>query len=313
MFASMAVWRYELALVVLVILSFSSSSECAKILIFPGLGEATHSLAPRMMGEKLVDRGHSVTMVTSSIFLNSSWHASPSDRIPFISYNSKYDREFILGSMEEFITKSVRGEMSADVYFTQLNRSVEFFSSEMESVLGNYEVMKELTEKSFDLALFDPFALFPLMVLERLGIPFVPLNAGFMPPSLARLLGLPSNPSYVPEGLTALSDRMSFTERVQNSLAAASFVLYKELFVNGFDEKRELWNINPESSTANTLMTKAKIFLTNSDFVLDYPRPFLPHTVMLGSSLAKPPSQLSSGVSINTRRAIACHVQSFFF
>ena len=91
-------------------------------------------------------------------------------------------------------------------------------------VVGNEPLMERLATSRFDLAVVDGVLLMKCIYLipHRLGLPFV-TYADVPDPFIARV---PWIPSFVPTNIGTFTDRMSFLERMKNTVTmlAISFV-----------------------------------------------------------------------------------------
>ena len=84
----------------------------------------------------------------------------------------------------------------------------------IERILLDDKLYRVLEESQFDLVIADgiPFAKGVSLLWEKLGLPFVSVVVT-PPPTVTRAV---SHSSFVPSLLTALTERMTFTERLKN-------------------------------------------------------------------------------------------------
>ena len=92
--------------------------------------------------------------------------------------------------------------------------------------------------------------------------------------------GLSIDPSYIPERQLGLTDRMTFTQRVQNVLAHGYYIVLWYIIwdFRRFDQLKVKHNIRPEISAYES-NKQAVLYLFQGSFPLEFPRPMQPNTV----------------------------------
>ncbi|XP_069690476.1 UDP-glycosyltransferase UGT5-like isoform X1 [Periplaneta americana] len=108
-------------------------------------------------------------------------------------------------------------------------------------------------------------------------------------------VGNPSPPSYVPDAMLNLGDRMSFWERAFNLLGGTFFRLGRQLYyLPRLDAVvRNLFNVSePLPRLVELEATTTTLVLLNSHFSISYPRPLTPSIVEVGGLHVRPPRQL---------------------
>ncbi|WKY07833.1 hypothetical protein Q1695_007370 [Nippostrongylus brasiliensis] len=150
-----------------------------------------------------------------------------------------------------------------------------------EAVISDDELMKKLEGEKFDVGISEAFSICGFGIFEMIKVRATIATAAAVYFDVAsRAIGEPVIPSYVP-GMSATSDRMSFTERLMNvidSWAGEKFlghVLRSEIEV--FRAK-----FGPQFKSCEELLAQASYMFTNSNPYLDYPRPMLHKTVSIG-------------------------------
>ena len=97
----------------------------------------------------------------------------------------------------------------------------------------------------------------------------------------------------MPEMMSAFDHRMSFKERLINTGWTLFFLGLMSMFSNPYEKLRHDFDI----ADATPFYDDSELFLVNTHFSLDFPKPILPGTVMVGG-LTTRPSQILDTVSI---------------
>ncbi|XP_054544219.1 UDP-glucuronosyltransferase 3A2-like isoform X1 [Talpa occidentalis] len=229
----------------------------------------------------LQDHGHNVTM------LRLANHFIPDFKKRKVSYKEiswtateHFEKEF--GKFVAFmLTEGFHGR---DTFKNHI-RLMELYGVRCNHLLRRRNIINYLKNENFDLIFVDGFDFCSFLVAEKLGKPFVALNAC----SFGTLdIGLPSPISYVPVYNSLLTDHMDFWGRVKNFLMFLNSYMFQRKFYSTFDDtiKRNF----PEGSrpVLSHLLKKAELWFINSDFALEFARPLLPNTVYVGGLMAGP-------------------------
>ncbi|XP_072029984.1 UDP-glucuronosyltransferase 2A3-like [Amphiura filiformis] len=131
----------------------------------------------------------------------------------------------------------------------------------------------------------------PVLLAQHLDVPFVSVIPYIPPSMLLRLNANPVNPAVNPEMPTGFSDRMTFLQRVKNTIFSGIQWMMVDTPFKGFDELKHKYNIKPEMSTLECV-THAEIVFVFSHFTLDFPRAYQPNVVSVGGLSATTPKQL---------------------
>ncbi|XP_049742079.1 UDP-glucuronosyltransferase 2B31-like isoform X3 [Elephas maximus indicus] len=273
---------------------YFSCGTCGKVLVWPP--EYSHWMNIKTILDELIQRGHEVTVLTSSasILIDPS---KPS-AIKFEVYPTsltKDDFEFLFMNLIRKLTYDLPKD-TFWTHFSALQETIWEYSDCLErlckDVVFNKKLMMKLQESRFDVVLAD--AVFPCgeLLAELLKIPLVysvRFTFGYTIEKYSG--GLLSPPSYVPVVMSELPDRMTFMERVKNMI----YVLYFDFWFQTFNEKK--WNqfyseILGRPTTLSETMGKAEIWLVRNYWDFQFPRPFLPHFHFVGGLHCKPANPL---------------------
>ncbi|EDV23757.1 uncharacterized protein TRIADDRAFT_3259, partial [Trichoplax adhaerens] len=118
--------------------------------------------------------------------------------------------------------------------------------------------------------------------------------AGFIDPSLSRLFHIPASPSYVPTVIVDYSNKMTFFQRLHNSLTYVAMVILRSAFdpsVQAMYEKL----VNSSFKSYGQL--RPSMLIVSTDFAIDYPRPITPATKVVGALLPHAPLKLPQELS----------------
>ena len=121
---------------------------------------------------------------------------------------------------------------------------------------------------------------------QVLGVPYIQIGLTTIAPlQHDRFAYNPCNPAYVPERLSFLSDTLTFRERLKNTLLywLTGYFYYKYM-LSPLDEVLRKHNLRPDANIGQ-LIPEAELWIFNSDFVVDFPRPLSPHVKFVGGIL----------------------------
>ncbi len=186
----------------------------------------------------------------------------------------------------------LRGEMMS--WFLDLLTKTDFIDNlctECDIILSDNELFADLKTDNYDLTLLDTSVSCP--ITPPLGIPYVVMHPMLVTPfsgSVWRFITnrVPFSPSYMPEHMTEYDHIMTFRQRIVNM---AYYVLY---FVIGlFPNISNLGTTTYNISNIHDDFATAELWLINTHFALDFPRPLLPNTIPVGGLTTKPANLLS--------------------
>ncbi|XP_036032410.1 UDP-glucuronosyltransferase 2B1-like, partial [Onychomys torridus] len=267
---------------------------CGKVLVWPT--EYSHWINIKMILDELLQRGHEVTVLTSSasILIEPSNESSINFEIYPVPF-SKDDLQYIF---ENWVTQWTYDfkKQSLWTYYSKMQKVFGEYSDIIESfckvVVWNKSLMKKLQGSKFDVILADAVGPCGELLAEVLKIPLV-YSLRFCPGYKCEMYGggLPLPPSYVPMVLSELSDHMTFVERVKNML----HVLYFDFWFQPFNEKTwsQLYSdVLGRPTTLYEMMGKADMWLIRTYWDLEFPHPLLPNFDFVGGLHCKPAKPL---------------------
>ncbi|XP_020043126.1 UDP-glucuronosyltransferase 2A3 isoform X2 [Castor canadensis] len=284
-------WALE---ILLLQLCWAGCGLCGKVLVWPC--EMSHWLNLKTVLEELTERGHEVTVLTSSQYFLVDYN-KPSV-LNFEVIHVPYDRETAINVVNEFLEVAVNVMpklplwQSASEMQRFLLKATERFALLCRNAVYNESLMKKLQESKYDVMVIDPVAPCGELVAELLQVPFVNTLRFSMGSTVEKYCGqLPIPPSYVPVAMGGLTDKMTFMERVKNIM----LTLFFEFFLQPYDFK--FWDqfyseVLGRPTTLCETMGKAEIWLIRTYWDFEFPRPYLPNFEFVGGLHCKPAKPL---------------------
>ncbi|EFO92054.1 hypothetical protein CRE_13084 [Caenorhabditis remanei] len=157
----------------------------------------------------------------------------------------------------------------------------EMFVELIKVLEENLELLDNLKEENFDVMIFENIVPPAYSVLDYLQIKtFIPSTSIAFDNSLLYSIGEPFMPSAIPfffsVPISEFSDRMSFSERLINSISIP--------IMNTFLPKREFKSFRPPYSFIEmaSMEPLSSFIFTNSNPYIDYPRPTLEKNDQIG-------------------------------
>uniref|UniRef100_A0A671FGM3 UDP-glucuronosyltransferase n=2 Tax=Rhinolophus ferrumequinum TaxID=59479 RepID=A0A671FGM3_RHIFE len=283
------------ALVILLLqLCSTDCGFCGKVLVWPC--DMSHWLNLKIILEELTERGHEVTVLTPE-HTQLIDYKKPS-RLNFEVFHSPYDKELIENVNDKFINL-VLNVLPNVTLWQSVIKMKEFFveitqilKSMCESTVYNQTLMKKLQETKYDVMIIDPVMPCGELVAELLAVPFVfTLRASLAGMKEKHCGKLPAPLSYVPVQMVGLTDRMTFLERVKNTMLSIFF----DFWVQDYDI--HVWDqfyteaLGRHTTLCKTL-GKAEIWLIRTYWDFEFPRPYLPNFEFVGGLHCKPAKPL---------------------
>uniref|UniRef100_A0A3B4THR3 glucuronosyltransferase n=1 Tax=Seriola dumerili TaxID=41447 RepID=A0A3B4THR3_SERDU len=258
--------------------SSSSSSYLGNLLVVPMDG--SHWVGMKAIAQEMGRRGHRVTVVIPEV----SMQMGPGKYYDTVIHPVLYDRAYIdsvTSVHKDMMQKSAQSFIQKiKTRFAVTQKITDLIYRTAESLLFNDSLISHLAQQGFDAVLTDPMVPTGSLIARKLGIPTINLLRG-MPFFLdMRSAGCPCPPSYVPRFFTGYSDKMSFKERVVNTLVALLEPLLSRLLYWRFDQMAYQF-LGEEVCVAEVLSDSA-IWLLRIDLILEFPRPLMPNMVLVG-------------------------------
>ncbi|XP_051898371.1 UDP-glucuronosyltransferase 3A1-like [Pristis pectinata] len=268
----------------LVLLTCASVANCAKLLTVALMG-GSHTFMMDEISNILASGGHNVFNFHQMVYLLDGPKTTRGNYtyIPW-TIGGNYP-EMHRKVKQAFAQNALRGEYSIHWFLTILN----LHAYECDELLSDSEVLTRLRNENFDLLVIEAFHFCTLLLAEKLKVPFVAVYGTSS--YNARYIHMPSNPSYVPAFMSHLSDSMTFLGRLQNAWVLLRNYFEGQMCFNSFNNVIRK-HFSGEDINLEDLHHKAELWIYNTGFSLEYPRPLLPNVVFVGSYLSKPAEPL---------------------
>ncbi|RCN36531.1 UDP-glucoronosyl and UDP-glucosyl transferase [Ancylostoma caninum] len=178
--------------------------------------------------------------------------------------------------------RSIWTTPSSAVAMLQITKKMsEIFKWQCETLINDDALLQRLREEKFDLGIAEPNTVCALGLFEVLDMKStIAVVSNPHLESVAFAIGEPFLPSYIPGLFSSTGDKMTFLERLENIFAltvAKIFGSYcynaeMEVFIKKFGSFKDY----------NELIAQVSFVFTNGNPYLDFPRPTLHKTVMIG-------------------------------
>uniref|UniRef100_A0A671NWJ5 UDP-glucuronosyltransferase n=1 Tax=Sinocyclocheilus anshuiensis TaxID=1608454 RepID=A0A671NWJ5_9TELE len=259
----------------------SFSAEAGKLLVIPSDG--SHWLGMKSIVEELGRRGNQVVVV----FPEASLSMGPSEQTTTLTYPVNYTKAELEANLADQLNTILSIDISTDLakfqsFIISMDVLPMFILRNTEGLLFNKDSMKKLQDYNFDAILTDPFEPVGAITGEYLSIPaiYMLINHPCGVDTLASQCPCPSPPSFVPRFFTGFSDKMTFHQRVENTLMTVfEAFLCRKLFA-GTDELASRYL--QKDTTYKELLSHGAVWLFRYDFTFEFPKPQMPNMVQIG-------------------------------
>ena len=280
--------KIQLTLVCLAFISVGCYPTTAARILFVPKQHYSNFNALLQVGQALVDDGHKVWILTQDDMEN----FLPKDCAVKPLLFSVSDDAKVEPRLEELMSLTPIRQGLMEQLFKERFHSFGLFCDEM---LQNMELMKEVENKHFDIAIMDYVEEYVCMYMLPyiFGIPYITYTSDQTASWYAGVTGLPS---IEPELRTPFSNQMSFWQRFQNLHVWLS--LETNIFSDAFSEPHmKRYATHRPHITYFKLLRNSEMFLINREIMcLDYPRVSAPNYQFLGGVSSKPAQPLSENL-----------------
>ncbi|XP_039632071.1 UDP-glucuronosyltransferase 2C1-like [Polypterus senegalus] len=259
--------------------------------------DASHWNTMKVLILELVNRGHEVTVLRLSNTyytdeVSSDFHIE-TVQLPQHKARSKDEIEQV--SLASILQKAFNDEPRFLSAFWNILESIRRISGDyvvgIESTFENSTLLGRLQDAHFDLVLADPFYPGGAILARYLNLPIIQFGR-WLPFEDVHFAVAPSPLSFVPVLNSRLTDRMTFSERLQNVfLYILGGILGQVYIYSTYDQLCHRYLKTGE--TMYDLYKKSDIYLVKMDFVFEFPKPTMPNLVYIGGFQCKPSESLS--------------------
>ncbi|XP_074037721.1 UDP-glycosyltransferase UGT5 [Leptinotarsa decemlineata] len=256
------------------------SDELNILVVFPHSGKS-HQLVFDPLFKELTVRGHNLTVITEF-----------PQKEPVKNW-----RDISISDGNHHTTEMLDSSMLTG---TRLDR---YMGANLIASFANHTCTQGLQHKNFqnflkeknhfDLLIIELFNTNCFMGLaKKYGIPAVGLSTTIAPQWVQSLFGLADHPAYVSNHFMGYSDRLTFWERVENTIMLLeNNLIYTFLSAKPGNElsKRHL---GIDLLEGGDIMYNVSIMLTNTHFSLNLPKPLVPAVIEVGGIHVQDPKPL---------------------
>lgn len=269
-----------------------------KILVFPVDG--SHWVNMNLLIQSLHAKGHEVTVVRTA----TSWYVK--EEAPHYSSITVTLPEAVCIEEQDFyvtflvkmleIQKQGASLMAFMTFYWEMTDSLSKIHQQA-SLLGveifeNKTLMSKIRDSKFDLVLVDPGLPVGVIVAHKLKLPVV-FNVRWITSGEGHFVVAPSPTSYVPTSGNAVSNKMTFSQRVKNTFHYfLNTCIDKFIVCPPYDRMVEKY-LGPDVNFYH-LLQGVDLWLMRVDFVFEFPRPTMPNIVYIGGFQCKPAEALPS-------------------
>ncbi|GMR57581.1 hypothetical protein PMAYCL1PPCAC_27776, partial [Pristionchus mayeri] len=251
------------------ILSLLPVLSALKFLSYNPVYGRSHLTFMHALHETLIDAGHEVHVITPIIDSRLKLEKTRAKEI--IIPQSPYSLAFEGGLEADMITNSwvSEGVMGA---FQGVKRLMLSWHGQCNFTLQYPGLLEQLAKEKYDAAISEPICFCGFGIFEKLGIKNVAsaLSTAASEGSFFAT-GAPSFPSYVPGVMGKYSDRMTFLERVKNSLGSLAPLLFWPQLQGPFNEMFKQ-KFGADFPTSEELLAQTSLYFMNSEPITDFPR-----------------------------------------
>ncbi|XP_046995352.1 UDP-glucosyltransferase 2-like [Schistocerca americana] len=267
------------AILLLLLLLFTSCSMSARILGINPTASISHQKPFLIIMRALAERGHQVTAITSNPLKDPPQNLTQIDMS--FTYPKAEDEEF--RDLVTEITKTPTEKLPEVL--------LPYYEFACEAHF-NFPEIKQLLrqDEKFDVVILEAAPTFCYFgFIHKLGPPPVIgfLSMG-MTGGISALMGDTVNPSYMPEILAPYTDHMDFWQRMDNFLALFKQARSGASVILPVHERIIRKHFGPDVPSLMDMMRNMSLFLANNHFSANYPHPRLPNVIeMTGLHIEK--------------------------
>lgn len=259
------------------------SAECYKILgLFPHPGKSHVDVFVAIM-KGLAEKGHEVTVVS---------------HYPRKTPTPRYKDIDISGSMRSEVESIGMSEVTGsrlEKWFV-FKPLFDLGEQSCETAL-KVDVVQNLikSDEKFDVIIAEFFNTdCHLGFVHKFKAPLVGLSSCTIMPYLNARFANPAHPAYIPNNFMDYSDKLTFFERVENTVMYLVNQIYFETVATSKDNAFIKKNFGEDMPEVEEIRKNSSLMLVNTQFSLSLPRPQVPAIVEIGGVHLSKPKKLPS-------------------
>ncbi|KAJ9601562.1 hypothetical protein L9F63_000305 [Diploptera punctata] len=253
-----------IAFVALIFAANLKESDEARILGLCPLPGTSQMIACSALLQELASRGHDLTVITPF-----------QPEKPIANYTVVPVKKITVNDLMKRATGDANAEVNKNLFDLRIRANL----------INSNEKFDVIILQAFFFDCFLGFA-------HKFKAPVVQFSVFGGTAELGNLVGNPSPYSYVPDSLQELSDKMTFTERLLNTIGHLFQKLTTKYFHKDQDKLMRKHFHDPNMPSIEELEKRTALVLVNHHFSISYPRPMVPNFVQVGGLHVKPPKKL---------------------
>ncbi|KAF8353869.1 ugt-19, partial [Pristionchus pacificus] len=253
----------------LLLVCFLPTISGLKFLSYNPVYGRSHCTFMHALHEALIDAGHEVHVITPIIDTRVKLEETRAKVfiIPqspeSIAYETGIEADMITNS---WVSEGVMGALGG------VKHLMAAWHGQCNFTLQYPGFMEQLAKEKYDAAFTEPVCFCGYGIFDKLGIKNIASTLSTASSEgTFRFTGAPSVPSYVPGILGKNSDRMTFVERMGNSISGVLPYFFWSMLQNPFDEMFKQ-HFGENASTSEEILKKTSYFFLNSEPITDFPR-----------------------------------------
>ncbi|CAJ0580247.1 unnamed protein product, partial [Mesorhabditis spiculigera] len=271
----------KLLILLLAVLQCTAS---LKILLYnPGFGHS-HMRFMGRISTVLTEAGHALTEVRPAVDSALKWEGVSKTKDVLVYPEDPLVAELVKRMNDEdgFLGGLWTKEMTPQQMSSMMGNMTKMFVRSCDHILYETDLVATLKKRKFDLGIteaFDPcgFAIFKLAGVEN----WVSTSSSNLLDHQAMLLGVPLVPSYVPGPMTESTEKMTLFEKTMNAVGTyfggKIFLDIFEAFTENFKKR-----MGTEYIDVKALASRSAMLFTNTQNLIDFPKPTLHKIVDIG-------------------------------
>lgn len=253
----------------------------------------SHNILFSPITEPLVERGHDVILLAPENKITKGLTPGAITRnITFKNPHTKEEMEEILVEINALAIRLSKASFM-DV-IKEMRKIIPQISRGCLLLWEDAGTLQKLKEEKLDLIISLPVVGCDALLAEYLNVPLVVMTPLRRSPVVNEdTFGIPVPSSYSPQNLfSTYTDNMTFLQRTANLIYRYTFDPLMQSIIQGpIAHLQKKHNIRPDLSIGD-LLGKAKLWLCQSNFALEFAQPTAPNYVSIGGITVKPTKPL---------------------
>lgn len=276
--------KFRNYLVFSTLLFFTSKLAAYKILALLPFTAKSHFVMEEALMKGLAARGHQVFVVN---------HYPQAHSVP------NYTDISLVGSMRNAFEDTPLENVGTGDVLMSVNMLANIAVETCEKVLSFPPIQMLInSEEKFDLIIVEQFNTDCMLgFVHKFKVPFIAIGTSVMMPWGNVRFGNPDNPSYIPHHFLAHSDRMSFSERIVNTVYQISVQWAYHFLMDMPTQKIARKYFGESLPPLADIARNTSLLLLNTHFSTNQPRPLVPQIIEVGGLHLSPPRPLPQVLS----------------